>query len=81
MIASYIYFNKQSDILGKLQMLTKYDPAWFFHRNSFNVIISLQVIFILINIDLPTKWNVYVTSNEYSSVISFPCFAKIVNIL
>ena len=46
-----------SEILGKSQFLTKYGSICFFHNNLFNIeYLSWQVIFILINIELPTKW-------------------------
>ena len=46
-----------SEILGKSPFLTKYGSIWFFHNHLFNIeYLSLQVTFILINIELPTKW-------------------------
>ena len=46
-----------SEILGRSPFLTKYGSIWFFHNNLFNIeYLSLQVTFIVINIELPTKW-------------------------
>ena len=46
-----------SEILGRSPFLTKYGSICFFHNNLFNIeYLSLQVTFILINIELPTKW-------------------------
>ncbi len=46
-----------SEILGRSPFLTKYGSICFFHNNLFNIeYLSLQVTFILIKIELPTKW-------------------------
>ena len=46
-----------SEILGKSPFFAKYGSIWLFHNNLFNIeYLSLQVMFILINIELPTKW-------------------------
>ena len=51
--------ENRSEIL-KSPFLTKYGSIWFFHNthcNLFNIeYLSLQVTFILIKIELPTKW-------------------------
>ena len=67
-----------SQILGKSPFLTKYGSICFFHNNLFNIeYLSLQVMFILINIELPTKWyrtplcmlqNVNVNTCQYPDV-------------
>ena len=46
-----------SEILRRSPFLTKYGSICFFHNDLFNIeYLSLQVTFILINIELPTKW-------------------------
>ena len=73
-----------SEILGKSPFLTKYGSIWFFHNNLFNIeYLSLQVMFILINIELPTKW--YRTPLCMLHILILichfiTCFTKIVHI-
>ena len=50
-------YENPSEILGKSSFLTNYGSICFFNNNVFNIeYLSLQVNFILINIELPTKW-------------------------
>ena len=69
-----------SEILGKSPFLTKYGSIWFFHNNLFNIeYLPLQVTFILINIELPTKWYMtrqYILHTYYWYVISLPALQR-----
>ena len=46
-----------SELQGRSPCLTKYLSIWFFPNHLFNIeYLLLQFTFILINIELPTKW-------------------------
>ena len=72
--------ENRSEILGRSAFLTKYGSIWFFHNNWFNIeCLSLQVTFILIKIELPTKWyrtRPCILHTYYWSVISLPALQR-----